>query len=279
MNKNETENNKDEDNDQNRPDYSTTISKDKSNKDSSNPEKKKHISTPFGKTAIYRRWPFWNSIIIIIITGTYSIFAFLQWQTIDEQTHNVAIQVKIMQNQLDTFNRQVNEMKEQSKLVREQIENTSKQFALENRAWVYVDGAEHTQLVMGNKVYAKLKIINSGNTPAFKVNSSAFINFRSMPLPEPMPLAIGEEKEESHPNIGPNGEFFIDISIKDAQNNDIILNDEWIKKIDSLEIRLYVWGKIDYQIIGGESHETYYCFINKPGTIAFNPCANNNTMN
>lgn len=142
------------------------------------------------------------------------------------------------------------------------------------RAWVTLKQADHTEIKEGKGVGIKLVFTNSGNSPALNLTINSNAQFRSIPVPSPMPLADEcASQERSRGVVTPHGDF---LNIKTL---DEILTKEQTSDINNRNRRLYAWGRIEYDDIFGERHQTEYCLFSQPGTLNFTGCENNNTAN
>jgi hypothetical protein len=104
------------------------------------------------------------------------------------------------------------------------------------------------------------------------INSNA--QFRSIPVPTPMPLADEcAPQDRSRAVITPH-EFFFNIKPTNE-----ILTKQQVAEINDKKRRLYAWGRIEYDDIFGEHHRTDYCVFSQPGTLSFTGCENNNAAN
>ena len=161
-----------------------------------------------------------------------------------------------------------------------QLQHFSKQTAIfqsqlisGQRAWVTLKQADHTEIREGESVGIKLVFTNSGNSPALNLTINSNAQFRSFPLPTPMPLADEcAPQDRSRGVVTPHGDF---LNIKTTG----ILTKEQIADINNRNRRLYAWGSVEYDDIFGKRHRTEYCLFSQPGTLSFTGCENNNTAN
>ena len=162
-----------------------------------------------------------------------------------------------------------------------QLQHFSKQTAIfqsqlisGQRAWVTLKEADHTDIKEGERVGIKLVFTNSGNSPALNLTINSNAQFRSIPVPTPMPLADEcAPQDRSKGVVTPHGDF---LNIKTTNE---ILARKQIADIRNRNSRLYAWGRIEYDDIFGERHRTEYCLFSQPGTLSFTGCENNNTAN
>lgn len=221
------------------------------------PQHKKSITAQFYKLRIDSKWGMIANLFLIGITASYTYFAHQQWQTIKEQADITANQIEVM--------------KEQTRLIQKQIENTSKQFAIENRAWVNISDASHTEFKAGEKVICKITFTNTGKSPALKMRIHAQIGIFNESEPS-LPITPPREKGFSEMVLGPSIQLSNGISMSEP------ITEENIAAIKQGTAFLFVWGVITYDDILGDNHKTTFCLYNGSGTKDFNGCSDNNTM-
>jgi hypothetical protein len=140
------------------------------------------------------------------------------------------------------------------------------------RPWVLVRAAEASELKAGYRARAHVIITNFGNTPAFNVIAKTNISFRDSLLPTPMPMGF-PISELSVVTIGPRGDYEI------FPEHSVVLTETLIKEIPRKNLKLYIWGRIEYDDIFQKHHITDFCMVQKMGTDKFDACSSNNTAN
>ncbi len=147
-------------------------------------------------------------------------------------------------------------------------------FAMGERPWVMIKGANYLEIKVGQSPSAILTIVNTGNTSAFNVTTDTMIAFRNSRVPVPMPIKpriSGEVGSKS--SIAPKTDMTIIIT------HNVIMTEDMIKRLYEENYRLYVWGKIEYEDVFKRRHRTEFCGVQRTGTLNFDLCDNNNTAN
>jgi hypothetical protein len=225
------------------------------NKNAHNSPHDKEPISPFIKEE--NDWKMFTGLTTAGILIANIIFAFFANQ-----------QLNAMKDQLNTFNSQVNEMKEQSKTFKEELLVIKE----ENRAWIGVIDESISDIKKGEKIDVVIRIQNSGKSPALEVQPILRTEFRTEPVPIPMPIPDTSNLEKSITAIAPNG-------YKDLRRmSDKVFPEEGMPLFDQDIVRFYIYGQITYEDTLQRIHHTYFCFYRRRGINLLIDCANNNTM-
>jgi len=146
------------------------------------------------------------------------------------------------------------------------------QMVIQTRAWITVKGVELSLIKEGQPVKAQIVFRNSGKSPALDVVICNNINIYKIPPPDPMPYG-GYDGPTSRGVIGPDSDVSNFISKKEK------LSSQELRAILHRKAAIYVYGHVEYRDIFRCKRNTEYCFVNKPGTLNFDACPNNNNAN
>jgi hypothetical protein len=151
---------------------------------------------------------------------------------------------------------------------------TTQQAEIAQRAWVYavVHPASPEHFAAGKLFDIRVTTKNTGRTPAIGVRSAAY---RTTIFKKASPdLALSEPvyRDKDYVKQG-------NIAPDSARYSDLVYNltEEDVKRIDSLEARIYVYGRIEYEDVFGTPHWMTFCTFLIPGGD-FALCSKNNDM-
>lgn len=179
------------------------------------------------------------------------------------------------------YDKQWDVMIRQTELVESQVKQSTDAFTLQERAWLFMHETnfavgEFTDLrgVKAKRAKGSVGFRNSGDTPSQNTKVWFCAQIRERPLPEDAPkpqLPAPSCREVPFGIIGPNAVF----SFSQA-DEEIVVDQETTAKLDSLELKLYVWGVVEYEDFFQRRRMTRFCFTNSFGTTLLTACENNN---
>jgi len=157
-------------------------------------------------------------------------------------------------------------------IMRDQMQNST-------RPWLNAAGVSaQNGFKVGESPTVIIKFKNSGNSPARDVMLKYNMTLLVAPIPDNMPMGQYLSKEPSRGVVAPNSEF----SSPKYTKKEIIFTEDSISKISNNDLRLYVFGFIDYLDIFNQRHCTYFCFasyvMGTENNLSFQMCSNNNEM-
>ena len=193
------------------------------------------------------------TVAIAVIAFFYTIFTHQQWKTM-EQT-----------------------LEQSEKVLNSTIEN----FRLEQRAWVgpkevlpsiYVNKGKMVYVKEGQQVNCGVLIANSGKTPALKVNMILSLKFR-----EPDVNFVPEHNIDATTHIStgvlqPGMAMSYSASFVDLPTLKGLINPASKRLINALtneQLRLYMFGSLNYEDIFGFPHSTEFCLFLSPDLTTF----------
>ncbi len=119
---------------------------------------------------------------------------------------------------------------------------------------VVVHGGVYQERDKGLKFEAKPMLINTGQTPAHKVNYWANAAILPTELPADFDFPEPENKRSFTVVLGPHQNFVLNAFVKDFIDDDQV---EPVKR--GTDKSLYIWGRITYEDIFGEAKHTNFC--------------------
>jgi hypothetical protein len=139
-----------------------------------------------------------------------------------------------------------------------------KQMQIDSRAWVGLKDSFRQTLVSGKKIEVELQFINTGQTPAQKVEISGAIILRQAGF-DMESYGTAHIKRGS---LGPSqGSLAPNAVIHTVVSSPFDATDSVIAEIRAGRYCAYVFGEATYRDMLGE-HETRYCYIVDPNEIA-----------
>lgn len=199
-------------------------------------ESKGKITTQLYNLDIDKKIEICIAAILVIVTGCYTWYARRQWEAV----------------------------RNQAVIMKQQIKDINEQFALENRAWITVDGVDRGEFQVGEKTKIVVAFINSGNTPAINmggISHSGFLKIENF-----APVCVDSDAITNIAVLGPGDKnAFTGYTKKQLSKDDI-------DSLNNRSLRYYVWGYIYYDDIFGRKHLTEYCFVSRPDIKDFNSC-------
>jgi len=219
-----------------------------------------------------------TSIVTAIAVLIYTVFAGLQWWAIRKQGVYASDQVGKMQGQLDAI-------KEQARIMSESLEKTRNIVTQNERA---VRAAERSvEVAEQNTVYAQrayisvtagdanwgrffLRIENSGNTPASKVQLIAIAEVRADPPITPDVALPGTDRYTYIGLISPRGYFEKEVRINPE------ITDEQRPLVGQGKLKPWSSGVILYQDAFGIDRKTTFCFYQTCGSTKLQPWVHGN---
>jgi hypothetical protein len=250
----------------------------------------------------------WTDIAIVILTGGIVLAAILQtiifymqrneMHSAGEQTDRIICAALQIESDLKTANAQnldaltktlaqsqaaTNASNAQS----EKVLNANIAAArLDQRAWVGVMEATGQDFSVTNGLVATITFINSGRTPARKVQVGAGFFTSSRPVPGP-PSNIQTLEFRPAQSIGPQqkyhevlGTFASGEPYTETQLRGEKALISRLPAIKSKELILYYYGVLKYEDIFGNSRQTQFClFLANPDTKQLGFCDSFNDMN
>lgn len=259
----------------------------------------------------------WLTAIVAFGTLCLTVAAFFQYLTAREQSSaareqagTAREQAALMQRQLNTMNEQAKSMEEQTNSLKESVAHqkesigqTGTLIKQQQEALSYgqrsTRAAEHgvdlaaqsmrygdaayvgiatvAMDTVGEKIRARLKIINSGNTPADNVVSYCHLTVRNRPLPL-FTLADAkkdiEDERASRTQIPPNGGVIFQDLFSATR-----LSEKVSRLLNESDDRVFVWGMVTYDDVFGRRRWTKFCFEQVAGSRDLENCSNNNEAN
>jgi len=219
-----------------------------------------------------------TSIVTAVAVLIYTVFAGLQWWAIRKQGDYASQQVGKMQEQLDAI-------REQARIMSESLAETRNIFDQNERA---VGAAERSlEIAQRNTIYAErayvsvtagdgnwerffLRIENSGNTPASKVQLIAVAEIRPDPLPVPDGAMPGTDHYTYVGLIAPRSFFEKDVRINPA------ITVEQRPLVGQNKLKPWSSGIIHYQDAFGIDRKTTFCFYQTYGSTKLQPWVQGN---
>jgi hypothetical protein len=178
------------------------------------------------------------------------------------------------------YNKQWRVMTKQAELIERQIKQSTEAFTLQERAWIFMEGSNYSvgeredlSGAKANRAKTDLVFRNTGNTPALNTMAWFCAQIREQPLPEDASkpqLPALSCREIPFGIIGPNAVFNIG-----QADEERVVDAVTAAKLDSNELKLYIWGVIEYEDFFQRRHMTRFCFTNSTGKLVA-PCENNN---
>lgn len=256
--------------------------------DQQQPSKLRQTDRSFSWLSILK---FLSSFAVIV----YAVVAIFQWQAMERQARSTEAQLKAMQEQADRMTKSIEQtqtligqQQEALGYARRNAESAEKSVSATQRgvdiseqsmrfgeaAYMVVQGANVSEFQIGQPVQTIVTFLNAGNTPAYKVDIWANIDFRDAPVPAPMPPLKKSKGEESKGIVAPKG-----IINQSSSIENFVMTEDALKTINQQRFRLYIWGRARYEDIFNRYRWTTFCMVHKLGTRNFDVCPNNNEAN
>jgi hypothetical protein len=164
--------------------------------------------------------------------------------------------------QIIVFMLQLTAFRNQARRLKETIDVMKDNAVRELRAYVHITGG-CSVFHEGNAIRGRLRIKNSGKTPAFKLTISAFTHRAEFPLPPGGTATLFREAKETGTEIPRAGAAALGAGNVQQVEDDIVA-DLTPKQRDSLnadDIAFYVYGEITYDDVFGHQRQTMYCLF------------------
>jgi len=266
----------------------------------------------FPEARAHDRWTLLFTAVIAVSTALYTLFAFWTLREIHSggaDTHTLAIAAatqashtreiaQAAQEQVDaadkisdaansfsaTANVAVEEFKraaaesaaasrEAASNAKNTIKNAQTSFRDDQRAWVGIGPFRVAQFEEQKPLEVDVEILNSGKTPALRVEEWARYKFSSISQLGPMPTELADIKWTPEGSVPPQGHQTLHLDLP---------WDVWKKNELAIKFkRSYpaFFGVISYNDISGRQHRTQFCFYMKePETHSLAFCDQWNDM-
>lgn len=200
------------------------------------------------------------------------------------------LQISVMDKQLDVMADQLSQMEEAGKsdsvawqkqleIMQGQLTHVQKTSHLEQRAWVGLARAKHQPIEPNKPIQGEFVFLNTGKTPAIIITAGRSTCFRSPGfnfenLADIKKTEDWMEDTRSQGPLPPNASITLRFSTKKGFD----ITESLIKALNRDDLRLYVIGRILYQDIFSDEHETCFCFFADPNTNGMNMAHQYNYM-
>lgn len=181
------------------------------------------------------------------------------------------------------YNKQWRVMTEQAELIERQVKQSTDAFTIQQRAWIFMATTNYSVGEFGDpgepkakRAKADIGFRNTGSTPALNTKVWFCAQLRERPLPANIP-----RPEAPSPSCA---EFPFGVIGQGAQFNigqtdeERVVDAETAAKLDRGELKLYIWGVVDYEDFFQQRHATRFCFTNTAAKLLM-ACENNNSAN
>ena len=196
----------------------------------------------------------------IVAVCLYTVVAYQQWQEATDATNFVA---------------------RQTELSRKGLNETTKNFRMDERSWIGIEGFSPSPLVPNQKFVASGKVTNSGKTPALDVKITTTTHFSDEPV-NIAKYARSPERDKGKGKPRSVAVFFPGMVKYAIGGSDFPLPQTAIERITKTGGEgkfVYIFGEITYKDIFGEAHLTTFCFLYDPPNKDFDPCETYNYAN
>jgi hypothetical protein len=145
--------------------------------------------------------------------------------------------------------------------------------SLDQRAWVAPVEFPDPQIVPDTQVVLKAVVTNTGRTPALSVRTMTTTD--TLPPGKPFKPIFEDQPDQSKSLsvIMPNMRVVV------SKTSAIEVTQAHIDILKSGGLRLFFYGKIDYDDIFGKPHTTTFCFLLKPSLKGAISCDTYNEAN
>lgn len=190
-----------------------------------------------------------TGLLIALFTGT------LWWAT--KRMQDASIQQSIdMQRSIAESARAADAMEGVARSFADNVEILRDRIARQMRAYVcvVVSGATYQDKNRGLKFAGIPMMLNTGNTPAYKVSFKATTDILPIPLPENFGFPLPDEVIGSG-TLGPHQSFTMNIVVQNFCDDADVMSIMRVREGKGL----YVWGVINYEDVLGDPHYTRFC--------------------
>jgi len=206
-------------------------------------------------------------VVVAVITCIIFLGQFYEMYTGSRDTHILALAAKKQADKAETISSSlrdaVSDMDAANANARKALDATIVQAEISERAWLSVTVAPYPNVhfEVGKPLDIRVTITNTGKTPALDVRSATYrttINRRDSPsLTLPKPVYTDKDYAMGG-TVFPNSHTFGDLVY--------LLTPEDVRRIDSMEVRIYVYGRIRYEDVFGSHHWVDFCTFLLPGS-------------
>lgn len=237
------------------------------NKDSQNNKTAPREKLYFSKIREWWNDPFrerasWTDKAIVLLTGGIVLLAYMQWLEMHgggKQTDRIIAADERLATAMENAVTQANNS----------FTGTVNQFRLEQRAWVGVLGVTNLKFSANEPASFSVMATNSGKTPALHVKQ--IITGKSRPSNERFIFQYGPPVGlESETVIQPGMQVMFNTAPGDP------LPQLAIDDIKSGKTVMRLHGRIHYDDVFGQKHQTTFCFILKPDLATTQWCSDYN---
>ena len=160
------------------------------------------------------------------------------------------------------YRRQWDSMREQADIMRENIKETREMFYMANRAYFGIVGVGLTGFEAGNLPIVTIKVLNAGNTPAWKIRMHSRIDFTTEQLDYMSVVDRLFAAIEMSPIVPAKTDR--DFTIE-APPGTQPLNPNQVLGVNLGALKMFVRGEILYEDISGETRTFPFCLERRNG--------------
>ena len=172
--------------------------------------------------------------LLVIVTIIYTTFSYWQWQATQDA-------LQLTQRTIEIADRQAKTAQEANDLTRDAQKRSDDLMADTERPWVGLNTSEVIGYALGQRVGAKLHILNSGKTPAFNLTIETTINW----IAQGAPLIPPSNRPATKPNeLASQGVLFPNQIVSQTILSIEYLSQDLFDKLQSSYFSLLFFGII-----------------------------------
>ncbi|MFZ0274435.1 MAG: hypothetical protein WB524_15125 [Acidobacteriaceae bacterium] len=221
-------------------------------------EFKKEKKSPWRRFQEWRKNPFrdragWTDKAIVFLTAGIVFLAWMQWN----EMHDSGKQTDRI---IDADNRMVTALENSNITAQSAFAANITQTEIAQRAWVYAVALADGPVQAGKAIDIRVQVKNSGRTPAIDVRTvtgRTVVEASEVPDLSLSPPAYKRSQFVTDGNINPDSmnfsDFVLPVTVED------------VDRINTMKVRVYVHGRIEYRDVFGAPHWNTFCFFFLPG--------------
>jgi hypothetical protein len=189
-------------------------------------------------------------------------------ETMTTEAGIMAAQAEIMRQSFLQTSQLVEQNERANEATARSIETAEKTTIYAQRAYITVKSISMTKFIVGEPVEVTIIFVNSGNTPAYKVNTYS----RGGPREEPFRFSVAEIKHEGSQHgthskgiLAPLGDTTTQVF-----SSGFPLTDDGLKLTKTKPY--HAWGVVFYQDIFKRDRWTQFCYVWRPDEGGFHIC-------
>jgi hypothetical protein len=203
-----------------------------------------------------------------------------QANTAASQANSIAEQSKTLKESLaetrksvDAAQKQANTSEASAKAAQEGVRVAAQSMQYGDAAYLSLSNQSIEAFQIGQPAKAVIDFVNGGNSPAYDVHMAVQMGFRRKPIP-PIPPLTAKERQESGSVVAPKG------GLRKYATDQSVITEAELQAIKKEEVRLYVWGRLEYRDVFKRRRWLTFCLVHKMTTmLSLDNCGIHNDAN